>query len=465
MIQSSFYPLKSSLLTLFFIIVGNLNFVVSYSVEALNDEVINLPGSESLTLNFRQFSGYLKFPGVRSGTKYVHYWFVESMQDPVHDPVVFWTNGGPGCSGMLGMLTEQGPFRPNKDGTLSLNKYAWNLVANMVFIESPVSVGFSYSDDKSDYTTGDDQTAIDNYQTIQAFMLKFPDLLANDLYITSESYGGHYLPTLAKKIVDHNALKPSINPILNFKGFAVGNPYTNIYSGTPAMIDTFWGHQLISKSLYEDYQSVCGLSVFVSGEVSDACGQVIDKIFTVIGNINGYALDFPVCIEGTTATASTSGNKIINGMRKSSAQSSRLMNYITLDNRTRTAMTSQRADHTIAGKYLRALSDSQEYNPCEEEYTGMYLNQHDVKLALHVNPSIKWGQCSDDIDYSTSDMDVSTADIYNYLIDGGFGLNILVYSGDDDSVCATVGTQDWVSYFNSVYLYPSVCLSINLSIN
>lgn len=30
---------------------------------------------------------------------------------------------------------------------------------------------------------------------------------------------------------------------------------------------------------------------------------------------------------------------------------------------------------------------------------------------------------------------------YNYLIDGGFGLNILVFSGDDDDVCATIGTQ------------------------
>jgi carboxypeptidase C (cathepsin A) len=39
---------------------------------------------------------------------------------------------------------------------------------------------------------------------------------------------------------------------------------------------------------------------------------------------------------------------------------------------------------------------------------------------------------------------VSTAPIYNYLIDGGFGLNILVYSGDDDSICATVGTQSWI---------------------
>lgn len=33
---------------------------------------------------------------------------------------------------------------------------------------------------------------------------------------------------------------------------------------------------------------------------------------------------------------------------------------------------------------------------------------------------------------------------YNYLIDGNYGLNILVYSGDDDDVCATVGTQSWI---------------------
>ena len=33
---------------------------------------------------------------------------------------------------------------------------------------------------------------------------------------------------------------------------------------------------------------------------------------------------------------------------------------------------------------------------------------------------------------------------YQYLIDGNYGLNLLVYSGDDDDVCATIGTQSWI---------------------
>jgi serine carboxypeptidase-like clade II len=72
----------------------------------------------------------------------------------------------------------------------------------MVFIESPCGVGFSYSDTPSvDYIASDASTAVTNYHLIQGFFRRFPEYSTNDLYLTSESYGGHckillYSPSL-----------------------------------------------------------------------------------------------------------------------------------------------------------------------------------------------------------------------------------------------------------------------------
>jgi carboxypeptidase C (cathepsin A) len=47
-----------------------------------------------------------------------------------------------------------GPFRPTASGALELNPAAWQSEANMLFVEQPVGVGFSYSDNVDDYSTG-----------------------------------------------------------------------------------------------------------------------------------------------------------------------------------------------------------------------------------------------------------------------------------------------------------------------
>ena len=88
----------------------------------------------------------------------------------------------------------------------------------MVFVEQPVGVGFSQATDP-DIAYGDHQAAVDNHDFLKGFYDIFPALKSKPLYLTSESYGGHYLPTLAQEIVKQADLP-------NFKGFAVGNPLT-----------------------------------------------------------------------------------------------------------------------------------------------------------------------------------------------------------------------------------------------
>jgi serine carboxypeptidase-like clade II len=59
---------------------------------------------------------------------------------------------GPGCSSIgYGEAEELGPFLVQKGKPeLRWNNYSWNTEANLMFLESPVGVGFSYTNTSSD---------------------------------------------------------------------------------------------------------------------------------------------------------------------------------------------------------------------------------------------------------------------------------------------------------------------------
>eukprot|EP01084_Bolivina_argentea_P213043 361977_1 len=192
-----------------------------YIQAASNDEITSLPGlDKNILSNYTMFSGYIDIYPAHN--KSIHYWFVESLNDAKTDPVAFWTNGGPGGSGMIGFFAEMGPFRALKNLTLIVNPYSWVNLMSMIFVEIPVGVGFSFSNTSSDYTTDDNNTAIDNYHFCQQWLNKFPNYQSNSFYITSESYGGRYAPTLAQQIIIGN--KAGNKPLINLQGVFVGNP-------------------------------------------------------------------------------------------------------------------------------------------------------------------------------------------------------------------------------------------------
>ena len=99
------------------------------------DLITSLPGA-TLPFASAHYSGLLSI----APTKKIHYYYVESERNPTTDPVVFWTNGGPGCSGLLALFTEQGPWRPLADGTLVHNPATWATLSSMVFLEQPAGV-------------------------------------------------------------------------------------------------------------------------------------------------------------------------------------------------------------------------------------------------------------------------------------------------------------------------------------
>lgn len=183
-----------------------------------------------------QWSGYLDASSTEPGIM-LHYWFAEAeTSDASSKPVVLWLNGGPGSSSILGWLQELGPLVINATGGLMKNPYAWTKQANILILEAPAGVGYSYCaamKTGGSCSNDDVSTARASRAALQDFFkTKFPELRANKFFITGESYAGVYIPTLTKEILDHA-------PEINMQGLAVADPCTDTPSQGQSM-DMLW---------------------------------------------------------------------------------------------------------------------------------------------------------------------------------------------------------------------------------
>ncbi|EEY21885.1 carboxypeptidase S1 [Verticillium alfalfae VaMs.102] len=92
----------------------------------------------------KQYTGWVNVPGDYPTNLF--FWFVEARQKS--DVLTIWLNGGPGSSSLFGMFNGVGPCEIIEAGldqydTLA-SEWGWDRASNMLFIDQPNQVGFSY---------------------------------------------------------------------------------------------------------------------------------------------------------------------------------------------------------------------------------------------------------------------------------------------------------------------------------
>ncbi|KAK9077275.1 hypothetical protein SSX86_005612 [Deinandra increscens subsp. villosa] len=335
------------------------------------DKISELPGQPTGT-DFDQYSGYVTVDPNHG--RALFYYLAESPVNSSTNPLVLWLNGGPGCSSFgNGAMMELGPFRVSADyKTLSRNKYAWNNVANVLFLESPAGVGFSYSNTSSDYQTGDKQTAKDSYTFLVNWLERFPEYKTRDFYITGESYAGHYVPQLSQLILQNN--KITNQTVINLKGIAIGNAYVDDETANTGMYDYFWSHAIISDEIHEGIISNCNFTE--AGNITTACDDYQGQARAARSNIYFYDIYAPLCSSSSNSTPSIS-----------------------------------------------------DFDPCTENYISTYLNTPAVQQSLHAKP-VQWESCSQQIGLFWTDMPFTVLPVIQDLM--ASGISVWIYSGDTD---------------------------------
>lgn len=124
-------------------------------------------------------------------------------------------------------MFELGPCSIANEGkNTTYNKYSWTESANVIFIDSPVNVGYSYGG-KS--VNSSPETAEDLYAFMQLFYNKFPKFAKNDFHVSGESYAGTYIPNVGATMHKYNLAPASQSSVhIPLKSLFIGNGLTDI---------------------------------------------------------------------------------------------------------------------------------------------------------------------------------------------------------------------------------------------
>ncbi|CAI6100721.1 unnamed protein product [Clonostachys chloroleuca] len=219
------------------------------------------------TQNVRSYSGHISLPkdlipdatGWGDGVSgHLHFWYFEARNNATTAPTSIYLGGGPGYSSFDGSAVF--PCYFNADGnSTTLNEHSWNNHVNMLYIDQPFGVGYSYTTalngtlntlDQSfspvtteaelpqlNLTTiqgtlhaGGPETVANTtmsaartfWSFVQVWFNEFPERITtnDELSIWAVSYGGLYAPLFASHFLDQNELiKNGTHEVANATAF------------------------------------------------------------------------------------------------------------------------------------------------------------------------------------------------------------------------------------------------------
>ncbi|KAF4969133.1 hypothetical protein FZEAL_10283 [Fusarium zealandicum] len=243
-------------------IPSSAQFIPKSDAKARNLTVVRSPANRDVTVSYKvpegicttafddqqQYTGWVSVPGDYPTNLF--FWFVEAREPT--DSLTIWLNGGPGSSSLYGFFTGNGPCEIVEKG---LNDYdtvarewGWDRASNMLFIDQPNQVGFSYDTPtngtitfgrneveeppiaNTDYpewimvngtfSSGDGDRTANTTQTaamavwhmVQGFLTTFPQYQPSSrsrnsslgVNLFAESYGGRYGPVFAETFQEQN---------------------------------------------------------------------------------------------------------------------------------------------------------------------------------------------------------------------------------------------------------------------
>ncbi|MCJ1386486.1 hypothetical protein MMC17_009612 [Xylographa soralifera] len=179
-------------------------------------------GSALPEINFdigESYAGTLSIDSNANNYNRLWFWFFPSENPAASNEVTIWLNGGPGCSSLDGLFQENGPFQW-QSGTFRPvpNPYSWTNLTNMIYIDQPVSTGFS----PGNITVNNEDDVAKDFLGFWKNFIETFSLNGRDVYIAGESYAGQYIPYIASAMLDTNNTE-----YYNVKGIQINDPSIN----------------------------------------------------------------------------------------------------------------------------------------------------------------------------------------------------------------------------------------------